>query len=158
MRLLDGGIMTDVVLRDMLIRHEGYRLKPYKCPAGRFTIGVGHNIDANPLPNGMGSYLAAYGEITGQMVDDLLSADVENALMDCRHLYPKFDKFSVNRQRALIDFMFNVGIGTARKFRNANSAINRGDWYAASVEMRNSQWYVQVKDRAEEICEMIREG
>ena len=28
-----------------LKRHEGVRLKPYRCPAGRLTLGVGRNLD-----------------------------------------------------------------------------------------------------------------
>ena len=32
-------------LWDMLVRHEGLRLKPYRCPAGRLTIGVGRNLE-----------------------------------------------------------------------------------------------------------------
>ena len=31
-------------LKDMLIRHEGLKLKPYLCTAGKLTIGVGRNI------------------------------------------------------------------------------------------------------------------
>jgi GH24 family phage-related lysozyme (muramidase) len=26
-------------------RHEGLRLKPYLCPAGKLTIGIGRNPD-----------------------------------------------------------------------------------------------------------------
>ena len=29
----------------MLQRHEGLRLKPYKCTAGKLSIGYGRNLD-----------------------------------------------------------------------------------------------------------------
>ena len=32
-------------LRQMLTLHEGVRLKPYLCTAGKTTIGVGRNLD-----------------------------------------------------------------------------------------------------------------
>ena len=32
-------------LKQDLIRDEGERLKPYKCTAGKVTIGVGRNLD-----------------------------------------------------------------------------------------------------------------
>jgi len=32
-------------LREDLIADEGIRLKPYLCPAGKTTIGVGRNLD-----------------------------------------------------------------------------------------------------------------
>ena len=32
-------------IKDQLIQHEGLKLKPYQCPAGRLTIGVGRNLE-----------------------------------------------------------------------------------------------------------------
>ncbi|HEX9879647.1 MAG TPA: hypothetical protein VGB25_05595 [Candidatus Binatia bacterium] len=32
-------------LQEMLIRHEGLRLKPYRGTVGKLTIGVGRNLD-----------------------------------------------------------------------------------------------------------------
>lgn len=32
-------------LTDQLIKHEGLRLKPYRCPAGKLTIGIGRNLE-----------------------------------------------------------------------------------------------------------------
>ena len=32
-------------LREMLIRHEGLHLKPYRDSVGKLTIGVGRNLD-----------------------------------------------------------------------------------------------------------------
>ncbi len=32
-------------VKDQLIRHERLKLKPYRCPAGMLTIGVGRNLD-----------------------------------------------------------------------------------------------------------------
>ncbi|HQM17030.1 MAG: lysozyme [Candidatus Cloacimonas sp.] len=32
-------------IKEQLVRHEGLRLKPYRCTAGRLTIGIGRNLD-----------------------------------------------------------------------------------------------------------------
>jgi len=32
-------------LVDQIIEHEGLKLKPYHCPAGKLTIGVGRNLE-----------------------------------------------------------------------------------------------------------------
>ena len=32
-------------IKEQLVRHEGLRLKPYHCTAGRLTIGYGRNLD-----------------------------------------------------------------------------------------------------------------
>ena len=40
--------MTDAFMnriKSQLVRHEGLRLKPYRCTAGKLTIGVGRNLD-----------------------------------------------------------------------------------------------------------------
>lgn len=34
---------------DRLIFHEGLKLKPYKCTAGKWTIGVGRCYETNPF-------------------------------------------------------------------------------------------------------------
>jgi lysozyme len=59
---------------------------------------------------------------------------------------------------ALIDFLFNVGAGTALTFKKALAAIYKGDWETAADEMTDSRWYRQVKSRGREIVEMIRKG
>ena len=40
--------MTEALMnriKTQLIRHEGLRLKPYRCTAGKLTIGIGRNLD-----------------------------------------------------------------------------------------------------------------
>ncbi len=37
------------VVLDILKQDEGFRADPYKCPAGRWTIGYGRNFEDNPF-------------------------------------------------------------------------------------------------------------
>lgn len=145
-------------LRDQLVKHEGLRLKPYSCPAGKLTIGVGHNIDAHPLPDVLAHHLDTFGCITEDMAFELLEDDVAQSVTDCHRLYRDFDKFSERRQWALIDFLFNVGMTTARSFYATNRAINRADWNYAADQMKKSLWARQVGSRSETITEMVRNG
>jgi len=32
-------------IADQITTHEGLRLKPYHCPAGKLTIGIGRNLE-----------------------------------------------------------------------------------------------------------------
>jgi lysozyme len=32
-------------IKAQLVRHEGLRIKPYRCTAGKLTIGIGRNLD-----------------------------------------------------------------------------------------------------------------
>ena len=157
------------MLREMLVRHEGLRKKAYKCSKGKWTIGIGHNIDANPLPADMKLYLAEHGELSDELIDRLFEADVAIAERGCRILYPGFDSFSENRRNALIDLMFNMGLGSLQKFHVTNSLINKGDWSRAADNLKLSLYYRQLggdppgtddgrEERPEEICRLLRDG
>jgi len=145
-------------LKEQLKRHEGYKLKPYKCPAGFRTIGAGHNYDANPLPEGMAEYLDDHGRITDEMADQLLERDIAAARSGCEKLYPRFKEFSEARQNALIDMMFNMGYRTLRSFKITNLLINSNNWTGAADNLVKTKWYRQVKGRAKTVCSMLREG
>jgi lysozyme len=145
-------------LREMLERHEGRKNRVYKCTAGKDTIGVGHNIDAKGLPPDIESFLEDNGYITDEMIDRLLDDDIEDAISDCKRLYPNLEDFGDVRMNALIDFVFNVGYGTARKFVNTNKLINAEKWEQASDSLLQSKYARQVKGRAKEIAEMLRWG
>lgn len=145
-------------LRDLIIRHEGLKFRRYPDTQGYWTIGIGHNISAKGLPSDIMQHEKEHGQITEDMVNRLYSADVAGAISDCIRLYPKFSSFTENRQIALIDFLFNVGLGTATEFKNTNRCINAGDWTSAALHMKDSLWYRQVKGRGKEIIRMIREG
>jgi lysozyme len=145
-------------LKRQLIKHEGLRLRPYLCPAGKHTVGVGHNYDANPLPDIVQHQIDTFGSITPDMADALLEFDIIKAETDCIKLYLDFHKFTENRQWALIDFLFNVGLTTARSFYATNRAINKGEWSVAADQMKKSLWARQVGSRSDTITEMIKNG
>ena len=147
-----------MTIKELLKKHEGVRNKPYKCPAGFNTIGVGYNFDANPLPSDIAGYLKKNGKITDGMIDRLLFMSVSAATADCHSLFPEFDNFAEARRMALVDFLFNIGKRRAMGFLKAIAAINTGRWKDAAKEMRDSAWFSQVKGRAVEITEMIEEG
>ena len=44
--------MINHSLEDQLILHEGLRLEVYKCPAGKWTVGGGRNLEGKPLTEG----------------------------------------------------------------------------------------------------------
>ena len=145
-------------LKQMLIRHEGKKLIPYRCRSGFLTVGIGHNIDANGLPNDVRNYMRQNGKITEEMVNKLYDIDIKKATEGCKELYPNFENFSEVRQMALIDFVFNVGEATAKKFISTNHYINSGDWENAAKRLEKSLWYKQVGKRSKEIVGMIRNG
>jgi lysozyme len=145
-------------LKQLLIKHEGRRSKPYTCTGGAQTIGVGWNLDAHPLPDHIAGHLRKYGRITDKMIDELLDISIELADADCRKLFPDFNNFTEGRRMALTDFLFQLGYTRARRFVKSIALINARQWEDAAAEMRRSDWWRQTTNRANAITEMIEEG
>lgn len=132
------------VLREQLIQHEGLRLKPYRCTANKLTIGVGRNLDDKGI-----------SKLEAVM---FLNTDIEECLTDLK-TFPWFHTLDPVRQRALIDFRFNVGAGTFRKFKKMIAALEREDFNAAADELLDSAWATQVQPvRVETVVRQLREG
>ena len=147
-----------MTVQEFITKHEGIKNKSYKCPAGKTTIGVGHNIDAKGLPKDIADYLKKNGQIIDEMIDRLLIIDIGHAVSDCKKLFPDFDRFTPNRKMALTDFLFQLGYERARKFVHSIAAINTGRWEDAAKEMLDSSWAKQTPNRAQEVTELIEEG
>lgn len=131
-------------LLEQLIRHEGLELKPYKCTSDKLTIGVGRNLQD------VG--------ITKEEALLLLKNDVENVEQQLKHYMSWSENLDPVRRAALINFVFNVGIGTALKFENAMEALKQSDYDTAAAELLDSRWSTQVGSRAQELATQIRTG
>lgn len=145
-------------LKQLLTKHEGRKNKPYKDTKGIATIGIGHNIDAKGLPDDIRKFLDENGYITDEMIYRLLADDIADASADVERLYPLSYSFSESRRFALVDFLFNVGLRTARTFTNTNKAINEERWDDAADGLLASKYARQVGKRAQTIARMLREG
>lgn len=132
------------MIEDDLIRDEGLRLKPYKCTAGKTTIGVGRNLDD------VG--------ITKEEALILLRNDIERCKKDLDKNIPWWKNLTDNRQNALINMTFNLGINGLLGFKNTLELIRTGQYDKAANNALQSKWAEQVKDRAKRIAEAIRKG
>ena len=131
-------------LIETLRRHEGVKNTLYKCTSDKWTIGVGRNLED------VG--------VSDDEIDYLLQNDItrtENLLDEYMGWWSDLDNI---RQEALINFVFNVGIGTAMKFKKAMAALEAHDYDTAAIEMMDSNWAKQVGSRAEEVTQMIKTG
>ena len=131
-------------LVNQIIRHEGLELKPYKCTSNKLTIGVGRNLEDVGITEAEAKYL---------LMNDLARVDSQ-----VEHLMPWSAQLNPARYDALLNFVFNVGIGTALLFENAMAALKESDFDTAAAELLDSRWSTQVGKRAEELAEQIRTG
>ena len=143
-----GREVADVVnlqrMRDQLVRHEGLRLKPYRCSAGKLTIGVGRNIED------VG--------ITEEEAMAMLSNDISRVIGELDRRVPAFANLNEVRRRVLIDMGFNLGIGRLMKFRRMLAALEAENYARAAVEMMDSRWARQVDNRAVRLKRMMETG
>lgn len=131
-------------LRKQLVAHEGLRLKPYRCTAGKLTIGVGRNLDD------VG--------ITEDEAMVLLDGDIARVEAQLRSAVPCFGSLDDVRQRVLADMAFNLGVGGLLKFRLMLAAVEARRFEAAAAEMHASTWAGQVGEREVTLARMMWGG
>ena len=130
-------------LEEQLILHEGMRLKPYRCTAGKLTIGVGRNLD----DKGISELEALY----------LLWGDMQEVMeaLDGHDWYRGLDPI---RKKVIIDMAFNLGLGGLLQFKKMIAAIELSDYEEAAKQMLSSRWATQVGLRSMRLAEMMRTG
>jgi lysozyme len=124
--------------------HEGERLKPYRCTAGKLTIGVGRNLE----DRGITAEESAY----------LLANDISREERELLRALPWVAKLDEVRQRVLLDMSFNMGLGTLLTFKRTLAAVHAGQYQQAAAMMLESRWAGQVGERAQRLSRMMATG
>lgn len=154
MEMLD---MAEMITRLKL--HEGCSLTPYKCPAGKLTIGIGRNVDDNPLT---AEELRVVGDwkhgITREAAHYLCRNDIEHCIADLKKNLKWFDGLDKERKYALIDLCFNMGIRTLLTFKKTLASIAGGNYRTAAEQLLQSKYASQVGKRAKRIAILIETG
>lgn len=126
-----------------LTLHEGLRLKPYHCTAGKLSIGIGRNLDDVGISKDEAEYL--------------LKNDINKILRSAQTL-PFWDKLSDNRKLVVLDMAFNLGWDGLMAFKNTLKAMGEGRYHDAANGMLASKWASQVNGRAVTLAQMMEKG
>ena len=132
------------IVTRQLIEHEGLKLKPYRCPAGKLTIGVGRNLEERGISEEEALYL--------------LNNDIAESIKDLQKIFADADGFEnlpEAVQRVLVDMRFNLGDSGFKSFKKMIKAIKAGNFSEAALEMRNSKWFKQVGSRGKTLVAMM---
>lgn len=152
--MIDMGTATQ-----RLCIHEGIRLKPYRCTAGYLTIGVGRNLETNPLS---AEEKEKVGDLNNGITKDaafyLLRNDIKRVERECAQHIPFWRHLDDERQYALLDMAFNLGIKGLLKFKKMLSEMGIGNYRGAAKECLNSKYARDVGKRAERIAKTIETG
>ena len=129
-------------------------LKPYKCTADKWTIGVGRNLEANPLS--LDEVLEVLQErgITEEMAMHWLKKKIRITKRKLAN-FEWYTSQSEIRRRVLIDMAFNLGVSGLLSFQNMIGALEVGNYQVAAEEMLDSRWAKQVGSRAERLANMM---
>lgn len=127
----------------LLKAEEGLRLSPYRCTAGRLTIGYGRNLDDKG--------------ITADEAEFLLVDDILDATMDCMTIFgcAVWSRLSDVRKAVLCSMRFQLGPGGIRQFVGTIKAVKDGRWADAASHMLVSEWARQTPARARRAADMM---
>lgn len=134
--------MKETLLRQ-LIKDEALRLEPYKCPAGKLTIGIGRNLEDRGITEEEAIFLCR-NDI------DIVIAELSKNLS----WYPKANK---TVKIVLANMCFNMGISRLLRFKKTLAYLEQKSYAMASLEMLDSKWAKQVGNRAHRLSQMIKD-
>lgn len=138
---------------EQLQRHEGLSLEAYYCPAGKLTIGYGHNLQAWPVHGlGEGSRID-HARATALLIDDVVRVADQ---LDVR--IPWWRELGEARQAVILNMGFNLGVEGLLGFCKMLAACERGHFVRATEEMGHSRWARQVGKRALELMDQMLNG
>ena len=96
-----GNFKASDKLKSKMVDFEGFRLEAYKCPAGKWTIGIGHTR----------------GVRQGQRINEAQAWQLLNDdLQECEQSVNQLQVCQTQGQfDALVDFTFNLGAAKLAK-------------------------------------------
>jgi lysozyme len=154
--LFKGDKMEKIIKR--LEFHEGCVLKPYYCPTGHLTIGIGHNIEARPFTEEEKKAIGDWEKgITKNMAYMICRNDV-NLCLDKLKTLDFWKSLDEERQYALIDVCFNIGWQGLKKFRKMLKALSEKNYAEAANQLLDSKYATQTPKRAKRIAKLIKTG
>lgn len=145
---------NEALLEAELRRDEGVKYFPYLDTATppNETAGVGHNLNASPLPAGW-TY-----PLSDAQVDQLLAGDLQITFASLDHSLPWWRQMDDVRQRVICNMCFNLGITRLLGFHNTLFAMQRGSYAVAAAGMLSSVWATQVGERAKRLASAMEYG
>lgn len=150
----DSGLLNDIKNFEGTIAYQtkvGYykdgKFWTYKDSLGYPTIGYGHLIlTGENFKQGLNESQA----------NNLLAKDLASKVADAKSLYDQYGmKGGIALQKVLTQMVFQMGKPRVSQFKNALTAMGKGDYKLAAKEMRNSNWYKQTTSRAEKLARIV---
>lgn len=151
------GLKTEPQLEQQIIEHlklrEGVRYKVYKDSLGKLTVGVGHLV----LPE---DKLKLGDTITERQVTAFLAKDYASSLAAAKEQIALIEVSLSPKQiqtltEALTYVNFQLGTNWHKIHKNSWKLISKGNFLAASEEIKDSLWYAQTPVRVNDFSNFL---
>ena len=146
--------MNRAALIDRIIAHEGDRDRPYDDATGK-ELRPGDTLQGN-ITIGAGLNLSAGLSVTER--NFLLNGRISDAMIDLDRNIPWWTELDEVRRQVLVEMCYNMGWPKLSRFGKMLAALQRRDWQAAAIEMRDSLWARQVGPRARTLAALMQHG
>lgn len=140
------------VLKKQLIEDEGCKYEIYLDHLGYKTFGIGHLCRAKDPENNM----EVGTKVSKERVDECFLDDIEKVINDCTILYDNFYELPEEAQLIIANMMFNLGRPRLSAFKQMKAAVDDHNWIEAAIQMEDSKWARQVPNRANRLCDRMR--
>ena len=120
---------------------EGFSSKPYRCTAGKLTIGYGFNLDDVGLSKEEANLILNYRirNIQGQVKSTLYDLKAPEEVWEI-----------------LYHLAYQLGLNGLLKFKNMIKALYAMDYETAADEGLDSLWAKQTPNRANRLMKQLR--
>lgn len=138
---------------DYIAKNEGFANRPYKCPAGKWTVGYGRNFEDQPLtPAEILELFRRINWAQPEYAEDWAKILLENILKSLRHKLNIHLPFTVSlsgpRKMVIVDMAYNLGVDGLLKFYKMRAALEKRQYDLSAVEMLDSKYLFDTKTRA----------
>ena len=140
------------ILKKELTQDEGCEYEIYLDHLGYKTFGIGHLCKATDPEND----LVVGDPVSKGRVDECFVNDIEKVIEDCTILYDDFYVLPEEAQLIIANMMFNLGRPRLSQFKKMYEAVMDANWIEAGIQMEDSKWARQVPNRAQRLCERMR--
>ena len=130
-------------LLDQLKIHEGFKKKVYTDTEGYQTIGYGFAIKDL--------------ELDRDIAEEILARKVTYLITRIRKAFSWYDSMPEEIQDVVVNMCYNLGIKGYSSFKKHIKYLKEKNWEYAADEMLDSLWAKQVKTRANELSDIVRD-
>lgn len=117
------------IAAELCRRFEGFRSRPYLCPAGVATIGYGSTVYADGRRVTLQDPPMDEATANALLLHELRHTYLPGVLRHCSGLAA-----DERRLNAIVDFAYNLGVGRLQT-STLRRVVNAGDWVAARDQL-----------------------